>query len=616
MTAPVNGAKGGGPQGPSSPPPGSFSVFQRLFRGYGPMAVLVAVLVIVALAVPSRVPKTSAIASGAGAAGYAAGSSGGGAGSAGGSGGAAGATGSASPSGSAAPSGSSSSGGAATGGSTAAAQGAGSGPGGSSGSSGATGSAAGSSANSATPSGGGATATGGGTAHVASCSGPQVNGDPYSPPCTTFSGNNGGATAMGVTPTTINVAFRLTSDQSFQQTLAQLAGASLKDTNADTQRTVEALVQYFNSHFQFYGRKIVVHFYNGQGSLSNELLGTGQAQAEADALTVKSMKAFADLSAESEPYADALSKQGVMAFGDPYMSENWHTQHAPYAWSVATDGTDVATVASNYALAKLCPQGTPAAYAGGPLKGAPRKFALLAPENSWYQESVAVGQQILAAGGCKADIFTYSLDLGTMSQQAANLIAKLKAGSYTTVICGCDPIFPVYMSGQGNQQNYLPEFIITGTALTDADYTAQLWNQNFAAHAFGVSPNAPTVAYTQTIGYAAYKTVRTDEPAFFVNQIYAQIDQMAIGIQMAGPDLTPMTYQQGMYNYPSREGPMGLWGFSPTQHTIPNDVREICYSPTAISPYNGKAGAYLGTSNARWTKNDIPKGPPGCPIPS
>ena len=610
MTAPVNGAKSGGPQGPSSPPPGYFSVFQRLFRGYGPMAVLVAVLVIVALAVPSRVPKT-AVASGAGAAGYSAGTVAGGTGAAGGSSGATG-NASASPaaSGASGASGTASAGTGSTGTSTAVAKGGSSSSGGSAtaGATGGTGTAGGG--------GGGGTATGGGVAHVAACSGPQVHGDPYSPPCTTFSGGNGGVTAMGVTPTTIDVAFRLTSDQSFQQTLAQLAGASLKDTNADTQRTVEALVQYFNSHFQFYGRKIVVHFYNGQGSLSNELLGTGQAAAEADALTVKSMKAFADLSAESEPYADALSKQGVMAFGDPYMSENWHTQHAPYAWSTATDGTDVATVASNYALQKLCPNGRPAVYAGGPLKGAPRKFALLAPENSWYQESVAVGKQILASRGCASDIFTYSLDLGTMSQQAANLVAKLKSGQYTTVICGCDPIFPVYMSGQGNQQSYLPEFIIAGTALTDADYAAQLWNQTFAAHAFGISPNAPEVPYTQTIGYAAYKTVRSDEPAFFVNLIYAQMDQLAIGIQMAGPHLTPQSFQQGMFNFPAKEGPMGLWGFSGGQYTIPNDVREICYSASAISPFNSKPGAYQGTSNARWTASDIPKGPPGCPIPA
>jgi hypothetical protein len=578
MTSPYGGG--------ASPPPGYFHVSQRLFRGYGPLAVLIAFVVVIAVAVPSRVPKTSSIASSAqsqsgtgavNANGVVAASSG--AGGAGSSSGVAPATQH----------------------------------------SGVVASSAGpqssrSSTGSASTTGSTRTIPG----KVEACGGQkyQIPGDPYSPPCEVFSGYNGGATSPGVTATTINISYRVTSDQSFQQTLAQLAGASLQDTNADTERTITALAQYFNTHFQFYGRKIVVHFFTGQGSLSNELLGTGQAQAEADALTAKSMNVFGDISAESEPYAADLAQEHIMAFGDPYMSRQWHQQHAPYTWSVATDGTDVASIAAMYAVQKLCPQGRPATYAGGSLKNAPRKFALLAPENSWYQVSVQVAQQIMAAHGCQGTPFTYSLDLGTESQQAANLIAKLKAGGYTTILCGCDPIFPVYLSGQGNQQNYLPEFIIVGTALTDADYVGQLWNQQFAAHAFGVSPNAPEVPYTQTIGYAAYKTVRSDEPAFFVNLIYAQMDQLAIGIQMAGPDLTPYTFQQGMFNYPPREGPMGLWGFSPDQYTIPNDVREICWDPTAISPFNGKQGAYIGTSNARWTANDIPPGPPGCPIPS
>ncbi|HET9076483.1 MAG TPA: hypothetical protein VFN68_06095, partial [Acidimicrobiales bacterium] len=283
MTTPTDGPSGRRVP-PSSPPPGYFSVFQRLFRGYGPMAILVAVLVIVALFVPSRVPRTTAVA--AGSSGVLTPGAGSSAPNPAGSAAAAG-PGSASGASAAKPS------------TAAAAQASESSAGGASGHS-------------------GSVAAGSGTAKVAPCGGQklQIPGDPYSPPCETFSGSNGGATAMGVTPTTINVAFRLTNDQSFQQTLAQLAGASLKDTNADTERTVQALAQYFNSHFQFYGRKIVVHFFNGQGSLSNELLGTGQAQAEADALTAKSMKVFADLSAESEPYADALAKQGVMAFGD------------------------------------------------------------------------------------------------------------------------------------------------------------------------------------------------------------------------------------------------------------------------------------------------------------
>jgi hypothetical protein len=541
-------------------PAGAFPVAHRLLRGYAPAAVLILVVALIALFVPSKVPGTAPAAAGVGGT-------------------------SANP------------------GATAAGGGA-----------------------SSTTSPGAATPGSNGTAgHTVStpgvtqaCSGQadQVPGDPYSPPCITFSGSNGGSTAKGVTGQTITVTARLTSDQSFQQTLATLAGAQLRDTNADNERTLLALTQYFNTHFQFYGRKIAIKFYNGQGSLANELQGNGQAQAEVDANTAASMNAFADITAESEPYATSLWQDGVMGFGDPYMPNSWHEQHAPYDWSLATDGTDLASSAAQYVVQKLCPAGTPAAYAGGAQKGQPRKFAGVAPENELYQESANIFAQVLRAHGCAVDQFKYTLDLNTESQQAANLVAQLKAGGYTTIICGCDPIFPVYLSGQAAQQSFLPEFVEIGAALVDQDYVGQLYNQSFFAHAFGISPNLAAVPYTKTIGYAAYKTVNSDEPAFFVNNIYLQLDELAIGIQMAGPDLTPATFQAGMYKFPPKLGPAGLWGFSATQHTIPDDFREVCWSPNTVSPYNGKMGAYIQTSNQRWTISDVPKGPPGCPIPS
>ncbi|HZU80645.1 MAG TPA: hypothetical protein VE991_12070 [Acidimicrobiales bacterium] len=548
------------PDGNSRAPVGAFPITHRLLRGYAPAVVLIVVVGLIALFVPSKVPsKASAFGSGGpGASGPAASNN---------------------PSVAA--------------------------------------NAAGGSTTTAPSSGtAGHTVTTPGT--VAACSGQteQVPGDPYSPPCITFSGSNGGATSKGVSASTINVTARLTTDQSFQQTLATLAGAQLRDTNADNERTINALVQYFNSHFQFYGRKIAVKYYTGQGSLSNELQGYGQAQAEVDANSAASMGSFADVTAESEPYATALWQDGVMGFGDPYMPNSWHINHAPYDWSLATDGTDLATDAANYVVQKLCPAGTPAALAGGGLKNAPRKFANIAPQNELYQESAKIFSQIMAAHGCVSNSFQYSLDLGTESQQAANLVAQLKAGGYTTIVCGCDPIFPVYLSGQAAQQSFLPEFVEIGAALVDQDYVGQLYNQSFFSHAFGISPNLAAVPYTQTLGYAAYKTVNSDEPAFFVNNIYLQLDQLAIGIQMAGPDLTPASFQAGMYKYPAKLGPAGLWAFSPTQHTIPNDFREVCWSPNTVSPYNGKMGAYIQTSNQRWTASDIPKGPPGCPIPS
>jgi hypothetical protein len=471
------------------------------------------------------------------------------------------------------------------------------------------------------PGGGGvASGGGGGTGQAVAQPGcDQVPGDEYSPPCVTFSGSNGGATSKGVTGDTIKVAFRVLNERGFQQTLADLAGASLVDSPTTITRTVGALAEYFNKEFQFYGRKIEIVFYDGQGSNTTELLGGGREKAEADAIKVaEEIGAFADLSATSEPYAGALARRKVIGFGTPYLSRAWHEQRAPYAWSLATDGSIVSELAGEYSVKRL--YGKPAVYAGGvggdgqPLKDRPRNIATLAPENSWYQESVENAQAVVREGGQQPGFNRkYVLDLATMSDQATSIIAQLKDRNVTTVLCGCDPILPVFLSGVANRENYYPEFIIVGTALTDADIVGQLWNQQFASHAFGVSSLEPFKPPQNTIAYQAYKQVRPDEPAFSVDLIYYQMYMLAIGLQGAGPELTPATFEQGMFAYPPKLGAVGLWKFGPGDRTAANDVREIYWDPSAISTYNGKAGSYLGTSRERWQPGQIPPGDPGKP---
>jgi hypothetical protein len=296
------------------------------------------------------------------------------------------------------------------------------------------------------------------------------------------------------------------------------------------------------------------------------------------------------------------------------LSVKWHDEHAPYIWSIASAGTDVANFAAEYATKKLC--GKPADRAGGNLKGQPRKFASFAPENSWYQESVQVARDTFTAAGCDPGVnVQYQLDLGTMSNQAANLIAQMQSQGVTTILCGCDPIIPVFLSSRANSQGYYPEFIIVGTALTDTDIVGQLWDQNFAKHAFGVSSLTEPAPVQQSIGYAAYKTVRQDEPAFSVDLIYYQMAQMAIGLQMAGPNLNPQTFRDGMFAYPRKLGPAGSWGFGDHDYTTADDVREICWDPNAISNYNQKQGAFIETDHQRYMKGQIPTGDPLCPIP-
>src|SRR3546814_12399489 len=82
-----------------------------------------------------------------------------------------------------------------------------------------------------------------------------------------------------------------------------------------------------------------------------------------------------------------------------------------------------------------------------------------------------------------------------------------------------------------------------------------------------------------------------DEPSFGVEELYYQMYILAIGIQLAGPNLTPETFQAGMYAYPGGVGPRGTWGFGPGDHTPTDDYREIWWDPDRISPQNNKPGA-------------------------
>jgi hypothetical protein len=447
----------------------------------------------------------------------------------------------------------------------------------------------------------------------------QVTGDPYSPPCIAFSGNNGGATSPGVTATSINVTYRVTTDgTSFQNTLAQLGGAQFYDTEADIERTVSVLAQYFNKNFQFYGRKLNIEFFTGQGSQLSELLGEGQAQATADAVTAaQQYHAFAEINGVTEPYDVALAQQHVVSFGAPYLSAQFMAQYAPYMWSVATEGNDVVQTTSEFYCKSL--GGGDAQWAGGSLQGQPRKTAIIAPANPWYQSSVTSAISIDSQCGHPiTDNIQYQLDLATESSQAATIIAKLQNDGITTIVCGCDPVFPVYLTGRAEEQNYQPEWVVAGVAATDTDIVGQLFDQAEWSHAFGISYSGPTVPKEATLGYAAYKSIDpTTEPANEVSLIYEQMYEMAIGLQMAGPDLTPQNLEAGFRAYPGSvdgapNAEFGTWGFPPGHFTPQLDSWIIYWEPTRISPYNGKAGSYV-IASPRYKAGQYPTGPPPLP---
>lgn len=444
----------------------------------------------------------------------------------------------------------------------------------------------------------------------------QVPGDPYSPPCIAWAAgkDNGGATYRGVTKDKIRIGFRIPVEdiKDFQSTIGDLAGEKAnqipQSTQADFERTIQNLVTYFERNFQFYGRKIELVQWKGKGSVFNEIVGAGQEAANADAIrAAKELNVFADVSAFTQPYADALSRQQVLSIGALYMSREWFAQRQPYAWSPFPDCTSLSETIAEYMNKRVF--GFNADHAGEGIKGKPRKVGLITPDNPEYQQCANTGQKLIEAAGNKTTRYNYTLDLATLSDQANNIAAKMKKDGITTIVLASDPLLPLLLGSRMSQQNYYPEYVVTGVALMDSSILGQLYDQSQWKHAFGLSMLGEEQPQQASYAYAAAKSVDPNtEPIFGVDIFYYFLYQLATGLQMAGPNLTPQTFANGMRAYPGGSGPAGTWAYPKGTYAPYRDAREIWWDPDAISPYNGAAGAYR-SDGKRYKPGKWPAGP-------
>ncbi|MBA3281943.1 MAG: ABC transporter substrate-binding protein [Acidimicrobiia bacterium] len=441
---------------------------------------------------------------------------------------------------------------------------------------------------------------------------PQVPGDSYSPPCFVFRGDNGGETSQGVSADEITVTYRRTAEPNVLNLLAALLGIKFNETPQDFERTMAGLVEYFNENFEFYGRRMKLEVFDGKGTLAGELTGGGQETATNDGLKAGSeLEAFADITGVTQPYSEALVKQKVIAFGAPYLSREWFTKRRPFAWSLASDCSVVAETASTYGLRRLV--GKPAIFAGGVLKDRPRKIAVISPTNPEYQQCTRAGLKVLEdAGEEPALVSDYVLDIGRIPSQAKSIAAQIVSRGITTISSFSDPLMMLSLTQELQSQGLEPEWTIGGVAFLDADLIGQglakktdQWKRSF-----GLSPLGEQMPAKESPGYKAFKSVRPDEePSQIVDVFYYQLYQLALGIQMAGPDLTPENFETGMFSYPVATGPGGTWDYFAGSYTPIIDAREIWWDPKKTSPFNGERGSYAST-NERYREEEIPEGQP------
>lgn len=463
--------------------------------------------------------------------------------------------------------------------------------------------------------GGVASGGGSGTGKTSACGDRalQIPGDSYSPPCVAFTGDNGGSTYLGVSKDKIRVGFRIPVEdvRDLQGVINELTAGSDRDfpepTDADVSRTLDGIIQYFNRNFQFYGRKIELIEWKGQGSALNEILGAGQEAANADAIKASNeIKVFGDLSAFTAPYNDALARRKIVAIGAPYMSNEWFAARAPYSWSIFPDCTQIAETIAEWGVKRVLPY--PVSRAGKDLNGKKRKVGIVAPDNPEYQQCVDAAERKVKAAGYEINRYSYTLDLSTASDQANNLAARLRSDGITTVVLASDPLVPLLLVSRMSQQSYFPEWVVTGTALTDIDLVGQIYDTEQWKNAFGISYYAEQQPAGSSYAYFAFKSIYPDaEPIIGVELLYYYFYMFALGVQMAGPNLTPQTFAAGLRAYPGGSGPAGTWGFPAGTYTPYRDAREIYWDPLDLSVYNGKAGRYA-SNGKRYRIGEWPKG--------
>jgi len=464
------------------------------------------------------------------------------------------------------------------------------------------------------------------TVNKAACSSnsPQFP-SPYAPPCLPrFTGNNGGATSNGVTSSTIVLAqreFPSTANTQAVAAQAKNAGAALPQV---TDQVQQVFLDYFNKAYELYGRHVVLQKVTGTGDATTESLGQGQAQACADADTIANqMHAFGEVgltfndtfvSGGTGPFSQCAAQQKLVEFnGNAYFDESTFQQQNPYVWNEATDCERIANQTAD-AFNKLL-VGKPAIYAGDSgLKTQTRKFGTYVPNLAPYERcngsTSSIFNQVMTKkyhvpSSVFSTNFRYGLDISTFQQSAQQAMIQFKAAGVTTVVLACDPFSVMDLTKAAAAQNYHPEWLLNGVALTDLDQSAQTYDQGeVTGHLFGLSEAAPSVDTTgpNSLAGKLYQQLTGHAIPAGTDGNYSQLAMIFDMLQAAGPNLTPANLARGVHALPTLGAPSfqyGHWNFKaganglPTgSHTAISDARFIYWDGNGTSPLNGKQGTY------------------------
>ena len=417
----------------------------------------------------------------------------------------------------------------------------------------------------------------------------------YAPPCVApwTGGDNGGATAPGVTADTITVALYQAQPDVLQQAFFENTGSD--ESLAKERDTTQAYVDYFTSHYETYGRKVELVPIKASGAPDDDVA------AKADAIKVATeIKAFASFGgpAQTSAYAEELAARGVLCVGDCLIAEpqKFLVQHSPYLWPTLASPEQASEHWAAF-VGKQLGNGK-ASHAGSPdLAKKKRVYGIVHYDDDagTFRGSVSTFKNLLAKYHVTPKITVpYTLDLSTAQDDARLVITKLVTAGVTSVLLAGDPLFPTYLTKEATKQQYFPEWIVLGYAYTDTAIFGRQYDQKQWAHAFGVSllPARTADDIDELANLITWNTGKPPAAKTFRELVLSPLIFFT-GVHLAGPNLTAKSFRAGLFRYPPAPSttPTRLhmsWGrhniWKGVDVTGGDDATVIWWDPKATGP--------------------------------
>jgi hypothetical protein len=294
-----------------------------------------------------------------------------------------------------------------------------------------------------------------------------------------------------------------------------------------------------------------------------------------------------------------------VAVGPLGFPQSYYEKNAPYWYSDRPNGTKAGQLLANVACRRAA--GLPATYAGDPVyQKTTRTFGLVTPENPEY---IAVANEIAArlkkCGVTVTRRASYAINVATFQAQATNIVAQMKAAGVTTFFCVCDPLVPIFLSQAADQQRYYPEWAEPWYR----DAQGRLESQGQWAHAIATQGRLKPQEQTE-----AFRVFKLANPSAakprnkYYEVAYGSLMLLLNGLQAAGPNLTPRTFEQGLASLPtSLLGDFGRWSYGPRTYSPVAESQLGWWDPNANSAYDGKKGSWQDCDGGAWYPFDKPE---------